>query len=119
MGDLLKHEERHFGSRAYESAGMDDSLRYDAIERGGHSKIRFHFLNRAKRSLGSSLCVTDAFAARPLRLDVSALGFDTRSLRFDGPERDIQFVPRDRTWCLGSSLQAVVRRLRRRKCRLE
>src|SRR2546425_12212999 len=100
MGDLLKHEERHFGSRAYESAGMDDSLRYDAIERCGHSKIRFHFLNRAKRSLGSSLCVTGAFASRPLRLDVSALGFAPPSLGFAGPEGAIQCVPRHPTWCL-------------------
>ena len=49
MRDLLKHEERRAGSRANESAGMDDSLRHNTVERSRHSKIRFHFLDCAKR----------------------------------------------------------------------
>src|SRR5207247_11462525 len=105
-------EERFMGGRANRSAGMDASLRLSAVESGRYSKVRFHVLDCTERSLGCRLAITDGFDTRALRLDVPALGFDAGPLRFDRPERDLQFVPRNRTWCLRSNFEAVIRRLR-------
>src|SRR5437016_4683305 len=100
MRDLLKDKKRFIGTGANKSARVNDPLRHNAVKRGGYPKIPFHFLDRTKHSFGCRLCIATSLDARLLRLDIPPLGFDSRPLRFDRPEPDLQFVPRYGAWCL-------------------